>query len=65
MHRKYGINMSNNILHIYDFFSFLLVGAFLGYGFDRYLNSLPVFLIICIVLSVVAGIYNFYKKLYH
>ena len=41
----------------------LLIGAGLGWIIDQWLNTMPLFLIIMLVLGAVAGIYNLWRVL--
>jgi ATP synthase protein I len=46
-----------------DFSSAVAIGAFLGYGLDRYLKTQPWGMVILIVLGIMAGGLNVYRNL--
>lgn len=57
------ISSSSGFALVADLISGVAVGAFLGYIIDQKLNTLPLFLLICIFLGTVGGFYVFYKQL--
>ncbi|MFQ3307556.1 MAG: F0F1-type ATP synthase assembly protein I [Candidatus Midichloriaceae bacterium] len=48
---------------IVDILVGMIVGGFVGYICDFYLNTLPIFLFICSVLGFFSGFLNVYKNL--
>lgn len=42
-------------------FTHVLVGIFIGYGLDHWLNTKPLFILIFIFLGFAAGIWQLYK----
>ena len=46
-----------------DLISSILVGAFIGYGFDKVFSTKPVFFIIFLVLGIIAGFYSLFKTM--
>ncbi len=48
---------------IIDFVSAIGVGGFIGYQIDQYLNTSPIFLIICTISGMSAGILNLYRSI--
>lgn len=39
------------------------VGAFIGYEIDKYMNTKPVFFLICFFFGAIAGGYNIYRSI--
>lgn len=45
-----------------DMISSLIVGGFLGYIIDKYLQTLPLMLFVCLIFGMIGGVYNCYKN---
>lgn len=46
-----------------ELFSGSIVGAIIGYMLDRYFDTLPWMLIICVIFGFIGGMYNAYRSL--
>ena len=46
-----------------DLISSILVGAFIGYGFDKVFSTKPVFFLIFLVLGIITGFYSLFKTM--
>jgi len=56
-----GISNYSPFKIVIDILSGIAVGVFLGYIFDSYFGTLPLFLFLFAVFGMIGGIYNIYK----
>lgn len=48
---------------ISELFSGIIVGLFLGYQLDKYLETIPLFMIILTILGLIGAFWNIYKNI--
>lgn len=52
---------SNGSLISIEIFSGVVVGAIFGYIIDFYMNTKPIFIIICLIFGIIGAFLNIYK----
>lgn len=57
-----GNNSSGMLRTSVDLLAGVLVGSFIGYQIDKWLDTLPIFFIICFFLGVAGSALNIYRS---